>query len=135
MISPVSFGNTNTSSTTPNQSTAEMSWEERKKMPQAYRTPETPSAAASIRGKHKKPSAGKKFFRLVLTTAAAAGALALAAKSGKFKVAEDATGFVNNAKRYIDKAGHWVIDNIQKIFPKAKEAATEATEQAVNAMG
>jgi len=124
MISAVSFGN----------STQQSSWSEKIHQPQAYTVKEEPAAASTLRGKHKKQSAGKKIFKLVAFTAAVAGVLAYIANKGTFKgIPEDATGFVNKAKRYADKAGNWVINTAKKVLPKTKEVAAEAAEQAVNA--
>ena len=125
MISAVSFGDTTQAST----------FAERIKQPQTYTVKqEEPSAAASIRGRNKKQSAGKKFFKLLAFAAAVAGALALAAKSGKFQVPEGATGTMDKLKGFIDKAGNKVIETAKKIMPAAKEAAAETADKAVDAM-
>lgn len=121
MISAVSFGDTTQAST----------FAERIKQPQTYTVKkEEPSAAASIRGREQKESAGKKFFKFVLFAAAIAGALALAAKSGKFKVPEGATGTMDKVKGFIDKAGNKVIETARKIMPAAKETAENTAEKA-----
>ena len=123
MVSKISFGTTNSSG----------AFSEMIKRPQSYAQQEQPAAASSLSSGKKKHSAGKKILGVLLAGTGIAAALAYAAKSGKFVVAEDATGFMNTVKRGINTAGNYILSAVKNIVP-AKEQAAEAAQNVVEAV-